>query len=98
MSTETEKMEHTRYLTADEELAAAASLHTREPFCLYNITDGPLSLALYHGGMKFNGCSYTYIPEHDECVRDDVLRLALKMRKKRASKEASRRQATADLF
>ena len=39
------------------------------------------SLARYTGGIRVSGFDYTYLPAHDECVRDDVLKMVKKMRK-----------------
>jgi hypothetical protein len=73
--------EHTSYLTA-EEVQAAQALHQRAPYALCNVSRGYFSIARHYGGCTFNGCSYTYIEGHDECVRDDVLKMVRKMRKK----------------
>ena len=78
-------MERTSYLTADE-VQAVHKLHQRAPYALCNVSHGFFSIARHYGGLKFQGCDYTYIPGHDECVRDDVLRLVTKLRKKQASK------------
>jgi len=74
--------ERTGYLTA-EEVAAAQSLHKRAPYAITGISTSMFSVARHYGGMTFQGCGYTYMPEHDECVRDDVLQLATKMRRKK---------------
>jgi len=76
-------MERTSYLTADE-VQAAQTLHKRAPFALPNVSMGFFSIARYYGGLTYQGCHYTYMPGHDECVRDDVLRLVAKLRKKTA--------------
>lgn len=78
-------MERTSYLTADE-LQAAQRLHHRAPYALCNVSRGFFSISRHYGGCTFQGCAYTYIPGHDECVRDDVLRLVTKLRKKPSSK------------
>ena len=75
--------ERTSYLTADE-VRAAQVLHQRAPYSLTNVSHGFFSIARHYGGMTFQGCSYTYMPGHDECVRDDVLRLVTKLRKLKA--------------
>ena len=80
-------MEQTSYLTADE-VQAAQKLHQRAPYALCNVSMGFFSIARYYGGLTLQGCQYTYMPGHDECVRDDVLRLVTKLRKKLASRKA----------
>jgi hypothetical protein len=81
-------MERTSYLTADE-VQAAQKLHQRAPYALCNVSQGFFSIARHYGGLTFQGCHYTYMPGHDECVRDDVLRLVTKLRKKTASKKTA---------
>ena len=90
-------MERTSYLTADE-LQAAQGLHQRAPYSLRQVSHGFFSIARHYGGLTFQGCSYTYMPGNDECVRDDVLRLVTKLRKTPASKKvASGSQPMLDL-
>lgn len=81
-------MEQTSYLTA-EEVQAAQALHQRAPYALCNVSQGFFSIARHYGGCTLQGCHYTYMAGHDECVRDDVLRLVTKLRKKLASKKAA---------
>lgn len=89
--------ERTSYLTA-EEVQAAQALHQQAPYALCNVSQGFFSIARHYGGLTFQGCHYTYMPGHDECVRDDVLRLVSKMRKKAPSKkEAPAAQPLLDL-
>lgn len=88
--------ECTSYLTADE-VQAAQTLHQRAPYALCNVSRGFFSIARHYGGLTFQGCHYTYMPGHDECVRDDVLRLVMNLRKKNASKAAAAPQPTLDL-
>jgi hypothetical protein len=87
-NTQDDERERTSYLTADE-VQAAKALHKRAPFALCNVSMGFFSIARHYGGCTFQGCHYTYMQGHDECVRDDVLRLVTKMRKKPASKTAA---------
>jgi hypothetical protein len=79
--------ERTSYLTANE-LQAAQTLHKRAPYALCSVSRGFFSIARHYGGCTFQGCDYTYMGGHDECVRNDVLRLVTKMRKKQAKKPA----------
>jgi hypothetical protein len=74
--------ERTSYLTADE-MQAAQTLHQRAPYALCNVSRGFFSIARHYGGLTFQGCHYIYIEGHDECVRDDVLKMVRKMRKMR---------------
>ena len=83
--------ERTSYLTAAE-LRAAQVLHQRAPYALTNVSCSFFNVARHYGALTFQGCSYTYMPEHDECVRDDVLRLATRMRRLKA-KAAVQQQA-----
>ena len=70
----------TSYLTADE-VRAAQVLHQRAPYALTNVSCSFFNVAPHYGALTFQGCSYTYMPGHDECVRDDVLRLVGKLRR-----------------
>jgi hypothetical protein len=81
-----DERERTSYLTEDE-VQAAQTLHKRAPFALCNVSMGFFSIARHYGGLTFQGCHYTYMPGHDECVRDDVLRMVTKLRKKPAGKK-----------
>ena len=88
--------ERTSYLTEDE-VEAASALHRRAPYALCSVSRGHFSIARYYGGLTFQGCHYTYINGHDECVRDDVLKLVVKLRKaKKPTDEPSPEQA--DIF
>lgn len=92
-----DERERTSYLTADE-VQAAQTLHKRAPYALCSVSQGFFSIARHYGGCTFQGCHYTYMPGHDECVRDDVLRLVTKLRKKQAGKkEAPAPQPMLDL-
>ena len=75
--------DRTSYLTAAE-VRAAQVLHQRAPYALTNVSCSFFNVARHYGALTFQGCSYTYMPEHDECVRDDVLRLATRMRRLKA--------------
>ena len=75
--------DRTSYLTAAE-VRAAQVLHQRAPYALTNVSCSFFNVARHYGALTFQGCSYTYMPGHDECVRDDVLRLAMAMSKLKA--------------
>lgn len=90
-------MDRTSYLTADE-VRAAQALHKRAPFALCNVSRGYFSVSRYYGGCTFRGCHYIYMPGHDECVRDDVLRLVTRLRRTAArNATAPAGQTTLDL-
>jgi hypothetical protein len=72
--------ERTGFLSAAE-VAAAQVLHKRAPYAITGISCGMFSIARHYGGMTYQGCGYTYIPEHDECIRNDVLKLVVSLRK-----------------
>ena len=89
--------ERTSYLTADE-VNAVQKLHQRAPYALCNVSHSIFSLALHYGGCTVDGCHYTYMPGHDECVRDDVLKLVTKRRaKQRKAEQPANAQPELDL-
>lgn len=49
-------------------------LHRRTPYGITNVSMTQLSIARHYGGCKFQGDSYTYLPDTDELIRNDVLR------------------------
>lgn len=49
-------------------------LHRRTPYGITNVRMSQFSVARYSGGCKYNGESYTYLPDTDELIRDDVLK------------------------
>ena len=57
-------------------------LHRRTPYGITNVKDTQFSVARHFGGCKLNGESYTYLPDTDELIRDDVLRWKMKREKK----------------
>jgi len=73
--------ESTGYLSASE-VEAIQHLHKRAPYSITDVSRGFFSIAMRAGGAVVNGSRYTYIPPHDELVRDDVLRAVAKLRKK----------------
>lgn len=66
----------------DDELTAVQHLHRRAPYAITGISQGFFSIARHYGGMRYQECHYTYMPGTDECVRDDVMKAVLKMRRK----------------
>lgn len=85
------------YLT-DEEITElnASDLSRATAFAMRNVSSGFFSVARHYGGAKINGASYTYFPESDELIRDDVLQWITKRRKaqKRSRVEAARQPST----
>jgi len=61
---------------------AGCPLDRSTPFGMTNVSTTQLSIARHYGGIKFNGARYTYFPDTDELVRDDVLRWLVKMKRK----------------
>ena len=59
-------------------------LHTRNPFLIRNVSKTQFSIARYSGGCTLNGDRYVYLPQTDELIRADVLKL-----KKKAQKSAT---------
>lgn len=52
----------------------ACPLHRRTPFGIVGVTRTQFSIARFYGSIKFNGEMYTYFPDSDELIRDDVLK------------------------
>lgn len=73
-------------------LVAAGKLSKSDNIGWRNVTYTQLSIARHYGGTNVNGVHYTYIPESDELVRDDVLKMVMKARAdalKKPAKEAA---------
>jgi hypothetical protein len=67
-------------------LLQESQLSKETPFLIQNVSHGMFSIARHYGGAKVQGQSYTYIPNSDELVRDDVLKFLKKSKKKPTSK------------
>ena len=52
------------------------------PFGITSVSTSQFSIARHFGGIRFNGEHYTYFPDTDELVRDDVLKWQKKQKKK----------------
>ncbi len=65
------------------EVKAVQVLHKHAPYSIDGISQSMFSVARHYGGMTYQGCHYTYVQPHDECVRDDVLKLVARLRKLR---------------
>ena len=76
-----------RYFCTDDEVAAlelaraAGELPSDPPGIIRGVRDTQLSIARHYGGIKFNDHHYTYFPDGDELIRDDVLKWVTKARK-----------------
>jgi len=56
-------------------------LHRRTPFGITNVRQTQFSIARFSGSCIFNGDYFTYFPDTDELVRDDVLKWQRKQKK-----------------
>lgn len=79
------------------ELDAVQHLHQRAPYQIQFVCDGYFSVARHYGGMAYNGSHFVYFPDCDSLVRDDVVKLVTKMRKK-AKQSPAAEAVTADLW
>lgn len=70
------------YLTPDE-LAALTETGMSKitPYVIAGVSRTQFSIARHCGGITYNRKSYTYMPAHDELIRDDVLKWVTKRRK-----------------
>jgi hypothetical protein len=82
------------YLTEAESIAIQ-TLNRDSPYVIRNVSESQFSPARYYGAMKFNGVGYTYFPNTDEMVRDDVLRFVNKARRE-VEKAAKKQKKAAD--
>lgn len=56
-------------------------LPRKTPFGITNVRMTQFSIARFYGGISFNGDTFTYLPDTDELIRDDVLRWRVKQLK-----------------
>ena len=79
-------------LTDAERAAVLLMLAPDDEFMFRQVGMGMLSLARYSGAAMVNGKRFTYMREHDELVRDDVLKLVESLRKaqRKADKAAAK--------
>lgn len=84
----------TSFLT-DDEVEKIQTLPRKTPYVMRGVSMGFFSVARYYGGCKFNDEHYTYNPETDELIRDDVLAFVMKLRrKKKPAKGQAEEEAT----
>jgi hypothetical protein len=55
------------------------------PYVIAGVSRTQFSIARHFGVVIYNRKTYTYMPQHDELIRDDVLKWVTK-RRKEASK------------
>lgn len=85
--------ERTGWLDEAETLAIQV-LDASAPYAIAGISQGMCSVARHYGGMTFQGARYIYFPEHDECVRADVVAMVKKMRRAAERAQKGRAKAT----
>jgi len=82
------------YLTPAE-LDAIQSLPRDTPYVIEGVSSGQFSIARRNGGCTFNGQIYLYDADHDTLVRDDVMAMLKKLRRK---PKAPRGPETEEMF
>ena len=81
------------FLTDSEiEALQTSNLSRKTPFALQGVMNTQLSIARFYGGIRYNGDGYTYFPDGDELIRDDVLIFVTKLRKKNRKTEQPQSQ------
>lgn len=76
------------FLTESEiEALQSSTLPRKTPFAIQGVMNTQLSIARFYGGIRYNGDGYTYMPDGDELIRDDVLLFVTKLRKKQRKTE-----------
>ncbi len=70
------------YLTeAEIDALQSSKLSRSTPFLIQGVSNSYLSVARHYGTANYNGSRYTYLPETDELIRNDVLKWVRKFRK-----------------
>ena len=81
------------FLTESEaEALQTSNLSRKTPFAIQGVMNTQLSIARFYGGIRYNGDGYTYMPDGDELIRDDVLIFVTKLRKKNRKTEQPQSQ------
>jgi hypothetical protein len=76
------------FLTDDEiQSVNASKLPADTPFLICGVSMSYFSIARHYGGCKVQGRTYTYLPDSDELIRDDVLKFVKKLRKQKEPKQ-----------
>lgn len=68
----------------------ACPLHRKAPFGMTNVSMTHFSIARHYGACVFKGERYTYFPDTDELVRNDVLRWQRRQNRAKPNAEALR--------
>ena len=83
----------TSFLTDSEfEALQTSNLPRKTPFAIQGVMNTQLSIARFYGVIRYNGDGYTYMPDGDELIRDDVLKFVTKLRKKNLKAEQPKSQ------
>ena len=83
----------TSFLTeAEIEALQTSNLPRKTPFAIQGVMNTQLSIARFYGGIRYKGDGYTYMPDGDELIRDDVLKFVTKLRKKNRKTEQPQSQ------
>ena len=83
----------TSFLTDSEfEALQTSNLPRKTPFAIQGVMNTKLSIARFYGGIRYKGDGYTYMPDGDELIRDDVLKFVTKLRKKNRKTEQPKSQ------
>ena len=83
----------TSFLTDSEiEALQTSNLPRNTPFAIQGVMNTQLSIARFYGGIRYKGDGYTYMPDGDELIRDDVLKFVTKLRKKNRKTEQPQSQ------
>jgi len=73
-----------------------SNLSRKTPFAIRGVSQTQFSIARHYGGINYQGQPYTYVPETDELIRDDVLKWVVNRRK--AAKKKPNGVDKRDLF
>lgn len=84
------------YLTESEvEALQSSGLHRDTYYAVRHVTDTIFSVARFYGAATIQGEPFTYFPDTDELIRDDVLKFVTQLRKrkrKRTADQAGRKE------
>jgi len=69
------------FLTSEEvEELQSSELSKEKPFMIRGVSNSQFSVARHYGAVNYNGSLFTYVPDTDELIRDDVLAHIMKNR------------------
>lgn len=72
---------------AEIEALQTSKMPRNTPFAIQGVMNTQMSIARFYGGIRYNGDAYTYMPDGDELIRDDVLMFVTKLRKQKRKAE-----------